>query len=79
MSKIEINNGFVEYFTNELVKDSDRPLMVMAFDEDDLVYLKGLTVGLLELTELIGSEPPIELLSLQSSLSESLSQFYGED
>ena len=64
MSEVKLDEHPVEYFSAERMNEEESDYLWMAMSEDDLVYMHGLT---------------IELASLQSRMSEALSQFYGED
>ena len=79
MSEVKLDDHSVEYFSTERMNEEDLDYLWMAMSEDDLVYIHGLTIELLDLLTHLGSRPPIELASLQSRMSEALSQFYGED
>ena len=79
MSEVKLDEHAVEYFSTERMNEEDMDCLWMAMSEDDLVYMHGLTIELLELLTHLGSRPPIELASLQSRMSEALSQFYGEE
>ena len=79
MSEVKLDEHAVEYFSTDRVNEEDADYLWMAMSEDDLVYLHGITVHLLELVGHLGSKPPIELASMEGRMSEALSQFYGED
>jgi len=79
MSEVKLDEHPVEYFSTERLHEEDLDYLWMAMSEDDLVYMHGLTIELLDLLTHLGARPPIELASLQSRMSEALSQFYGED
>jgi len=51
----------------------------MAFDEEDLVYMMSIAKSLLDLSEMMGNPPPIEMAALHSRFSEAMMQFYGEE
>lgn len=69
----------VERFSLSRIAEEDQELLMMAFNEDDLVYINGISRALLELNELMGNVHSIEMASLHSRFSEALSEFYGEE
>jgi len=79
MSEVKLDEHPVEYFSAERMNEEESDYLWMAMSEDDLVYMHGLTIELLELLTHLGSRPPIELASMEGRMSEALSQFYGED
>jgi len=68
-----------EHFSLDRMYEGDRELLLMAFDEDDLVYMMGIATSLMELNEMLGGEAPIELASMASRFTEALNQLYGEE
>jgi len=79
MNEVKLDEHAVEYFSAEKMNEEESDYLWMAMSEDDLVYMHGLTIELLELLTHLGSRPPIELASMEGRMSEALSQFYGED
>ena len=69
----------LEHFSATRMEDDSRRLILMAMDEDDVVFLHGISMRLLDLNEAVGSPPPIELAALEARLSEAVTQFYQED
>ena len=64
----------VEEFTADLLSEGKRDMIMMGMSEDDLVLIKGISQTLLDLTEIVGNHPSIELASLESRFSEALIQ-----
>jgi len=68
-----------EMFSLDRIYEGDRELLLMAFDEEDLVYMMSIAKSLLDLSEMMGNPPPIEMAALHSRFSEAMMQFYGEE
>ena len=54
MSEVKLDDHPVEYFSTDRVNEEDADYLWMAMSEDDLVYLHGITVHLLELVGHLG-------------------------
>jgi hypothetical protein len=68
-----------ENFSLDRMYEGDRELLLMGFDEDDLVFMMGIASSLMDLSEMLGGEPSIELASMHSRFTEALNQLYGEE
>lgn len=68
-----------EHFSLDRMYEGDRELLLMAFDEEDLVYMMSIAKSLLELSEMMGNPPPIEMAAMHSRFTEALNQFYGDE
>ena len=64
----------VEEFTTDVLNDGKRDMILMGMTEDDLVLIKGIAQSILDLTEIVGNHPSIELASLESRFTEALIQ-----
>ena len=64
----------VEEFTTDVLNEGKRDMILMGMTEDDLVLIKSIAQSILELTEIVGNHPSIELASLESRFAEALIQ-----
>tara|TARA_X000000950_G_scaffold251237_1_gene312461 strand:+ start:2943 stop:3206 length:264 start_codon:yes stop_codon:yes gene_type:complete len=64
----------VEEFTTDVLNEGKRDMILMGMTEDDLVLIKSIAQSILELTEIVGNHPSIELASLESRFTEALIQ-----
>lgn len=64
----------VEEFTIDVLNDGKKDMILMGMTEDDLVLIKSIAQSILELTEIVGNHPSIELASLESRFTEALIQ-----
>lgn len=71
--------GSIEIFTEQRFEDGEECMLLMGFTEDELVLLHGFTKKLVDLGELLGMSPSLELASLCSRFTEGLSQYYEEE
>ena len=62
----------------ERLKEEGGRYLLVALDEDELVFMHGISMQLLDLTEACGAEPPIELMEMENRLQAAVDQFYGE-
>ena len=75
---IELPLDNVEQFTMERLEE-EYPMILMGFSEDDLIFINSIAKQLIDLSLIIGSEPPIELTALECRFDEAIHQFYGEE
>ena len=76
---IELPLSEVERFTLEKMEE-EVPMLMMGFCEDELILMSSLAKQLLDLSVIMGSEPPMEMLALESRFEEASAEFFeGEE
>ena len=73
-----LDENRLELFTAQRMEDGEADFLLMGFSEDELVLMHGLTKHLIDMSELMGTTPSVEMASVCSRFTEGLLQFYDE-
>ena len=76
---MDISEQLIERFSQERMDEVGGDFMFMGFTEDELIYLDGIFKTLIDLTEVSGAEPSMELHGMMCRMDEAVMEYYENE